>query len=349
MRRKIVPILVLAGVAALAAQLAATGWLTPSTPPLAAAQARVAEAISGPGRVEPVSEEIAVSAQIGGRLASILVEEGQRVSRGAPVATIDGAEIRARVAAAEAELAQEEARLLRILNGARAQEREQARATVREAEAVAENTRSEAHRRKGLFERGVVAREEAERADREWRVALARLEAARQLSDLVDDDAREEDRSEAEASVALARARLAEARAMLEKTIVRSPIDGVVLKKHLRAGESISSEMPTPIVTVADTTVLRVRVDVDETDVAFVAPGQAAYVTAAAYGDRRFSGRVVRVGHSVGRKTVRTDEPTERVDTKVLEVLVELDPGQTLPVGLRVDAFLATASQERGG
>jgi hypothetical protein len=42
----------------------------------------------------------------------------------------------------------------------------------------------------------------------------------------------------------------------------------------------------------------------------------------------------------VGKKTIRTDEPAERVDTKILEVLLELDKGQQLPLGLRVDAFI---------
>jgi len=83
-----------------------------------------------------------------------------------------------------------------------------------------------------------------------------------------------------------------------------------------------------------------VRLDVDETDVSRLKVGQAAYVTAEAYGDRRFNGHVIRVGHILGRKNVRTDEPSERVDTKILETLVELDPGQILPLGLRVDSYL---------
>ena len=67
---------------------------------------------------------------------------------------------------------------------------------------------------------------------------------------------------------------------------------------------------------------------------------QPAYVTADAYGNRRFPGHVVRIGQELGRKNVRTDEPTERVDNKILETLVELDNGADLPVGLRVNAFI---------
>jgi hypothetical protein len=54
-------------------------------------------------------------------------------------------------------------------------------------------------------------------------------------------------------------------------------------------------------------------------------------------------GRVIRIGGMLGRKNVRTDEPSERVDTKILETLVELDAGTSLPIGLRVDAFIGSA------
>jgi HlyD family secretion protein len=49
---------------------------------------------------------------------------------------------------------------------------------------------------------------------------------------------------------------------------------------------------------------------------------------------------VVRIGQVLGRKNFRTNEPSERVDTKILEVLIELEARPQLPVGLRVDAFV---------
>jgi HlyD family secretion protein len=48
---------------------------------------------------------------------------------------------------------------------------------------------------------------------------------------------------------------------------------------------------------------------------------------------------VIRVGRILGKKNLRTDEPSEHVDTKILETLVELDAGQPLPLGLRVDSY----------
>jgi len=80
---------------------------------------------------------------------------------------------------------------------------------------------------------------------------------------------------------------------------------------------------------------LRVRVDVDETDIAKVHAGDRAWFTAEAFGSQKFWGRVVRVGHELGKKTVQTDDPAERLDTKMLETLVELDGRPPLPSASR--------------
>lgn len=294
----------------------------------------------GPGRVEPVSEEVRVSAQLGGRLRQVLVDEGSRVTVGQAVARIENAEHVARVAQAEAELSLREAEARRVRNGARDQERREAVATIAEAEAVRDLAREDLARLRQLASERVISRQELDRGEQSASVAQARVDAARQRSDLVSADAREEDQARADSEVALARARLAEARALLAKTTITSPIDGVVLKRHRKAGESVSTQFDSPILTVADRSRVRVRVDVDETDVAKLAIGQRAYVTADAYDDRRFPGRVVQIGQILGRKNFRTDEPTERVDTKILETLLELEGGDELPLGLRVRAFL---------
>ena len=309
-----------------------------ANPVAAAAEPTVAAA--GPGLVEPLSEEVRVSAQISGRLARVLVDDGDRVTAGQLLAVIDNGDYKARVAAAQAELDDREASRRRVVNGARLQEREEAAAALSEAEAVLENARADRVRRESLLRERVISKAEADDADRAERVAAARLEAARQRLDLVNAGSREEDKARAHADVGLARARLDEARAVYEKTFVRAPIDGVVLRRHRKAGESVSTQFDSPIVTVADDRVRRIRVDVDEADVGRIAVGQTAYVTADAFGDRRFAGRVVRIGRLLGRKNVRTDEPTERVDSKVLETLVELDDGRELPFGLRVQAFI---------
>lgn len=296
--------------------------------------------VAAPGRVEAVSEEVRVSSELSGRLKRVNVEEGDRVRRGDVLAELENADYRARVASAEATLALRESELRRIVNGSRTEERREAEAARQAAKAVLENAQRETERRRNLAARGVISRDEADRFERAYRVAQAEYEQASQHFALVDADAREEDRSKAEANVAEARARLEEARAIYEKSLIRAPMEGVILRKMRRTGESVSTQFDSPVVTMADDSVLRVRLDVDETDVAKLRVGQRAYVTAEAYGDRKFEGKVIRVGRILGKKNVRTDEPTEHVDTKILEALVELNEGERLPLGLRVDSFV---------
>jgi HlyD family secretion protein len=308
----------------------------------AASENHEPQLIAGPGRVEPYSEDIKIGSELSGRLKSVNVEEGDKIRRGQVLAELENADYRAQVESARANVIAKEATLRKVVNGARHQERAEAWSSVGEAKAVMENAQSELERRRELYKAGVVSREELDRYAREADVAAARYDAAVQQHALVDDHAREEDQSLAEADVKLAQAQFDEAQARYEKTFIRSPIDGTVLRKHHRSGESVSnsSTVPDPVLTIGDRKTLRVRVDVDETDVSKVREGQRAYVTADAYGAQKFWGHVVRVGQQLGPKNVRTDEPTERVDTKILETLVELDPGSRLPDGLRVDAFI---------
>lgn len=328
-----------------AASNAKTVAAQPTTDPLL-----VAGLVAGPGRVEPLSENIQIGSELSGKIKSVNVEEGDTVRKGQVLAVLQNDDYRAEVLSAEAQVLAKQATLRKVVNGARTQERSEALSTVRAAEAVMNNARAEMDRRQKLFDAGVISRDEFERYAREYDVARAQYQETVEHHSLVDDHAREEDRSLAEADLQLARAQLEQARARYEKTLIKSPIDGTVLRKHHRSGESVSnsSTVPDPILTVGDKEVLRVRMDVDETDVNKVRVGQKAYVTADAYGKQKFWGRVVRVGELLGPKNVRTDEPTEHVDRKILETLVELGTGVQLPVGLRVDSYVVGDGGEVG-
>ena len=298
--------------------------------------------VAAPGRVEPVSEEIIIGSELDGKLGRVLISEGDHVRAGQVLAILENSDYAAATQSAIARFHEKEAALRRVINGARDQERKEVKAEVREAEVVLENAHIESVRRHSLFEKGAISREEAERAERAYQVAVARYEAAVERHKLADDPPREEDRARGEAEVALARSQVAQSEAMLAKTFIRSPINGIVLRKYRNTGENVASGPGSPIATLGDVSRLRVRADIDETDVATVHLDQKAYVTAGAYGSRRFYGRVVRVGQALGKKNVRTDEPTERVDTKILETLIELDRGERLPLNLRVDVFIET-------
>jgi len=348
MNRNLLIVLAAAATAAAAFALSPVGGPSAQTPaaPQSFRPSLPPGAVAAPGRVEPVGEERDVTAELRGRLSAVLVDEGDRVEEGQVLAELVDGEYRARVAAMRGLVALREAELDRALAGARAQEKREAAARVREAQARLDQARLDLARREPLAAQGHTSREALDRARSDVSAAEAALRALRERADLVEAGNRAEDVAAARALLDQARGQLAEAEAYLEKTRVRSPIAGVVLHRFKRTGEGVSDQPPTPIVKLGDVSSLRVRVDVDETDVGRVAVGQRAFVTADAWPGRRFSATVVRVGQRLGRKTLRTDDPAERNDTKVLETLVALDPAEiALPVGLRVDAFILADPQ----
>ncbi len=325
--------------------------------------------IAAPGVVEAVSEEIEVGAETAGKLKEVLVEEGDSVVRGQIVAVLENSELTAQVATARTEietlrrqqetararLAETEADKLRLVNGSRPAERREAQAGYEQTVTLVEQANRENLRRQKLYEAGDISREEYERATRELKTVEAKSREMQEKFNVVNAAARNDEVLRADAAIQLANAQIREfdaqinqavakvreAEARLSKTIIRAPLSGIVLRKRLKAGESFSPDnSATGIITIGDVSALRVRVDVDEADVAKIRENQSAYVTADAYGKQRFAARVVKIGQILGRKNIRTDEPSEKVDKKILEVMLELEQNQKLPLGLRVNAFI---------
>jgi multidrug resistance efflux pump len=208
---------------------------------------------------------------------------------------------------------------------------------LREADAVAAMARSTLERRIALAEKQIASKEAVEQASADRDTAEARRDLAAQRLSLLVSPPRLEDVAIAQSNLEAARARFSEIKAQSEKTVVRSPLDGVVLKLYRRLGETVSNLPPTPIATVGDLSRLRVRADIDEADVAQIALGQTVWITVDAFRDRRFRGTVAQIGYQLGRKNFRNDHPEERVDTKILEVMIDLESGVQLPIGLPVD------------
>ena len=127
---------------------------------------------------------------------------------------------------------------------------------------------------------------------------------------------------------------------------MRAPIAGEVLQVKYRAGEYYQPGAD-PLVVLGDTRALRVRMDVDERDVARVAVGDVATLRVSAMPRKDFTGKVVELGRRMGRKNVRTDDPAERNDTKILEVVIAVDAPAGLVVGQRVVCYLASGAAPR--
>lgn len=307
--------------------------------PLPAATAMRSARIVAPGLVEPISEEIEIAADVIGRLKSVPVDEGDAIAKGQILAEIENADLKASLAVAEANRDMRQAGLDKLHNGAREEERAQAAANLAEAAAREAEARRDLARKAPLAASGVESRKVLDEAAATAAAAEARRMALSAQHTLIDGAPRPEDVRIAEAQLAEAQAKVAEIQAQIAKTIIKSPIDGVVLSRQKKTGEAVANLPPTPILHIGDISRLRVRADVDEADVARVAVGQKVWVRADAYGGQHFGGTIVRVGVSLGRKNFRTERSTERLDTKVLETLIDLDPNVRLPVGLRVDVW----------
>jgi len=288
------------------------------------------------GRIEAASEEIGVSSDLTGRIAEILVEEGAQIEKGASLARLEPFVYESRVAAAKAAVAQAEARRRLLEAGARRQEIDAARALLEETRASERLAKSSWDRTSQLIETGILSQQAADLALEEYEASRARVKAAADRLALVESWTRKEELEAADAEIAQRRHELAVAEAEFEKTVLRAPISGTVIRKNLRVGEAVSALQVQPVVTIADMKDLRVRAEVDEIDVGRVQVGQRVLLDLLAAPERPLHGTVLRLGKTMGRKKVQSNDPNERVDVRVLEVLIDIDEADELPLGLRL-------------
>jgi ABC exporter DevB family membrane fusion protein len=295
--------------------------------------------VAGNGVVEPADREVKVAGQMPGRIAQILVKEGDHVEAGAAIAELESGNERAALSAAEADLESAKAEMLRTSRGLRREDVDAIVADTEGARARAALSRDTLQRTEKLGEGGAATPDELDRARRQAEADQRALESQEAKRKAALAGSRVEDVEQAGAKTLGAAARRDQAKAQLERLTIRAPIGGEILQLKFRAGEYYTPGGDA-LAVMGDTRVLRVRMDVDERDVARVAPGASAFATSTAFAGRRFSGKVVEIGKRMGRKNVRTDDPVERIDTKILEVVFQLDDRQGLIPGLRVTGYI---------
>ena len=305
--------------------------------------------VSGNGVVEPADRETRVAGQVPGRIAAIRVEERDTVKAGTPLVELEGATERAALDAAEADVAVQAALLARAARGLRAEDVEALVNEAGAAKARADNSAEILQRTEKLAESGAVPHDELDRARRQAEADDRTFKAAdaRRLAGV--NGGWRQDVAVAQAQVRAATARRDEARAQLDRLTIRAPIDGTILQVKYRVGEYYNPASPSgvavePLVVLGDLRAIRVRVDVDERDIARVKVGAPGYVTLSAFPGRRFTGKVVEVGARMGRKNVRTDDPVERLDVKILEVVLQIDRADGLVPGIRVTGYIEAST-----
>ncbi len=300
--------------------------------------------LAAPGRVEGLTEVVEIGAGVGGVLAEVRVKEGQQVKAGDVLARIDRADLEADLQAANnaLESARQSRALLKL--GSPLTERGEATAKLSAAQASAQAAAQQYTRAQTLFTQGLISSSDLVK---QYKTGLAQaqadLDAAQQHYRRVMDGPRPEELARADAEVRKAEAVAQAAKAQVEQCTVKARTSGTVLRVYMRPGEVYSPQFPRPILSMADTSRLRVRVEVDERDIGRVFAGQRASVLVDAYPGERFTGTVSQIEPFMGRKKVRTGDPAEKGDRDVLEAVVDLDPSKPpLIVGLRVTIqFLA--------
>lgn len=248
--------------------------------------------VSATGTLQPTNQ-VDVGSEISGTLKTVEVDYNARIKRGQVLARIDTAKQEAQVKQTVASLEAARAKVL------------QARATVTEAQAKLARLLQVQQASGGK----VPSRTELDTAHATLERAVA-------------------DEANAKASVTQAEASLEVQRIDLSKSVIRSPINGIVLKRAAEPGQTVAASLQTPVLfTLAeDLTQMELQVNVDEADVGKVQPDQSASFTVSAYPDRSFPARVSQV--RFGSQTV-AGVVTYTTVLKVDNAELLLRPGMT--------------------
>ncbi|MGO0121752.1 efflux RND transporter periplasmic adaptor subunit [Desulfothermobacter acidiphilus] len=271
------------------------------------------------GKVEP-EKEIDVTSSIAAKLLRLLVQEGDRVKAGQPLAELDAGDLEDKVKSAEAALTVAEAELASLQN-VRPEDLAQARADVKgaaealkEVQAVAEAAQKKLERYRFLRAQGAVSAAELEaveteaaRSQAQVQAAEARLASAQaRLQALANPDPQKI--AVQEARVNQARIALQQAREQLAKTRITAPADGVVLQISPHEGDFL--QPGALLLKLGDVNRVRVVAELSEQDLAGLAVGQQGEITWSAYYGEKWPAVVERLSPTVTRKT---DQLSERV------------------------------------
>jgi multidrug resistance efflux pump len=343
------------------AMIAFAGWsiaakhssgMVTSSPPITAPTNPYDDDVAGTGIVEPASELIALAIERGGVVTRIDVVAGDRVEVGQPLFAIDDRDYRAAVAQDEAGVAAADASIAAIDESLIAQRDtiEQARAALDGAEAERLRASLDHTRYTELVrdswatrQRLETAAADARKADAGVAAAKAALAGAQQQIEVLSAQ-----RKEAAAKLGQVKATLEQARVDVDKTVVKAPISGAILKVNIRLGEYAQAGVLTdPLMTMGLVDPLHVRVDIDETETWRVRPGRSAIARLRGNPDISTPLTFVRFEPYVLPKRSLTGDTTERVDTRVLQALYEFAPSEFPAfVGQQVDVFIAAPSRK---
>lgn len=278
-------------------------------PAMTPAGQRTGGSVAGAGVVEPSSEIIEVGTPIGGIVEDVYVTAGDQTTVGQPLFRIDTRDARAAVAEAAARV-------------------ESARKSEAAAQANLAVTQNQLALYSNVGDPRAVSRLEV--VDRRGGVTNARAQLALQ-----------------QAQIRTSMAELERLRTDLGRRTVRATITGQILQVNVRkgqfanAGSGQGGGSDDPLMTMGNTTPLHVRIDIDEDEIDRIAVGKEAVVSPRGDARATVSAKFVRVEPQVIPKRSLTNDASERVDVRVLQLIYALpQQGHRLFVGQQIDAFI---------
>jgi HlyD family secretion protein len=328
--------------------------------------------VTANGEVRPI-KYFDITAEVPGRVTDVYVNEGQPVKRGEMLLRVDPTQLaatssfqEAAVRASEAETQTQIAALAaaeNAVNTARAQ-LNTSKADLDKAKVEQVNADIELKRAADLLEAGIETRSKYDAAKMRFDSAVASVNAAKARVEQSDVQVRDAEIrvKQANASLNSSKARVEQQRAnlnqaadQLKKTTQYAPIDGVVAGPIVKVGTfALANFSSTPLLLIADMTVINVEVRVDETDIANVALGQKAKVKVDALGDKELDGEIVetaawaqnRAGQTTAQAAAAANQ--EAKDFKVVVRLINLteETRKRLKPGMSATAVITTDRRE---
>jgi len=270
-------------------------------------------------------------------IGEVLVKANDKVFAGEPLVQLVDPEVRARLVAAEAQVALRKRVRNKESAASGAAPRRRAEDAVADAEKAVSETRS-------LVDRVAVDRRTGRGSDTDVDAARSGLKRAQdrltqQKAELRNIEADAPLPTLAEGQLNIARGELLAAQAAAEKMIIRAPIDGGILQVNAKPGELASPSMSQPLVLLGNVSALRVRAELDERDIEKIKLGQAVLVRPAAFREREIAGTVSFIAPLVEAGRNNSLGQRNMTDVDVVEVLVDLGEPGPLAVGMKVDVY----------
>lgn len=280
--------------------------------------------------------EVDAGFKYAGRIIELPVEEGQKIKQVERLAVLDSGELESQVQQGNAYLAEARTKLEELRSGSRPQEVEQAKASVRYADADLSKARRDHERAEILFKNGAISAQTMDTARKTYDSAVSQQQKTLEALSLVKEGPRKEQITAAQYRVKQSEAGLRALEERLKDAVIYAPVSGVILRKNVEKGETVAPGIP--VCTIGDIDNPWIKVYVKEDKLGIVKLGQKAKVSVDSYPNKSYDGTVTYISSEAEftPKNVQTQEERVKlvfgVKVSVKNINDELKPGMPADV-----------------